>query len=44
MVGDEVLENKIRRMIFNHITKYSGVSFNTLKDIYEEDIIHILDP
>jgi predicted transcriptional regulator len=35
MVGDEVLENKIRRMVFNHITKYPGVSFNTLKDIYE---------
>ena len=33
--GDEVLENKIRRLIYNHILKYPGVSFNTLKDIYE---------
>jgi predicted transcriptional regulator len=35
VAGDEVLENKIRRMVFNHIVKYPGVSFNTLKDIYE---------
>jgi len=34
-IGDSVLENKIRRIIFNHILKYPGVSFNTLKDIYE---------
>ncbi len=33
--GDEALENKLRKMIYNHIVKYPGVSFNTLKDIYE---------
>ena len=33
--GDESLDNKTRRTIFNHIIKYPGVSFNTLKDIYE---------
>jgi predicted transcriptional regulator len=33
--GDEVLENKIRRMIFNLIAQYPGVSLNTIKDIFE---------
>jgi hypothetical protein len=28
-IGDSVLENKIRRIIYNHILKYPGVSFNT---------------
>jgi predicted transcriptional regulator len=35
VAGDDALENKIRRMLYNHITKYPGVTFNTLKDIYE---------
>lgn len=34
-IGDDALENKIRRMIYNHIAKYPGVSFNTLKEIFE---------
>jgi predicted transcriptional regulator len=33
--GDEVLENKIRRMIFNLIVEYPGVSFNVIKNIFE---------
>lgn len=35
VVGNNATENKVRRMLFNHIVKYPGVSFNTLKDIYE---------
>jgi predicted transcriptional regulator len=33
--GDDVLDNKLRRVIYNHIVKYPGVEFNTLKDIFE---------
>ncbi len=33
--GDEILENKIRRMLFNHIISYPGVSFNSLKNLLE---------
>jgi predicted transcriptional regulator len=33
--GDEILENKIRRMLYNQIISYPGVSFNTLKNIFE---------
>jgi predicted transcriptional regulator len=33
--GDVALDNKLRRMIFNHITTYPGVSFNNLKNIFE---------
>jgi predicted transcriptional regulator len=33
--GDEVLDNKIRRMILNLIIEYPGVSFNTIKNIFE---------
>ena len=33
--GDAILENKLRRMLYNHIISYPGVSFNTLKNIYE---------
>jgi predicted transcriptional regulator len=33
--GDEVLENKIRRMIFNLIVEYPGVSLNTVKNVFE---------
>ena len=33
--GDEVLENKIRRMIFNLIVEYPGVSLNTIKNVFE---------
>ena len=29
------LDNKVRRMIFNHISEYPGVSFNKLKNIFE---------
>jgi predicted transcriptional regulator len=34
-IGDEVLDNKVRRLIFNHIAEYPGVSFNKLKTIFE---------
>ena len=34
-MGDSVLENKLRRMIYNHILRYPGVSYNTLKEIFE---------
>jgi len=33
--GDEALENKIRRMIFNLIVEYPGVSSNTIKNVFE---------
>jgi predicted transcriptional regulator len=33
--GDSALENKLRRMIYNHIVTYPGVSFNNLKNIFE---------
>jgi predicted transcriptional regulator len=33
--GDEILKNKIRRMIFNLVATYPGVSFNNLKNIFE---------
>jgi len=33
--GDAILDNKLRRMLYNHIISYPGVSFNTLKNIYE---------
>ena len=33
--GEPILENKFRRMLYNHIISYPGVSFNTLKNIYE---------
>jgi predicted transcriptional regulator len=33
--GDSVLQNKIRRMIYNLIATYPGVSFNNLKNIFE---------
>jgi predicted transcriptional regulator len=32
---DKVLDNKIRRMIYNLIANYPGVPFNKLKDIFE---------
>ncbi|UCH89618.1 MAG: MarR family transcriptional regulator [Thermoplasmata archaeon] len=32
---DFALENEKRRMIFNHINAYPGVSFNILKNIFE---------
>lgn len=32
---DVVLENKIRKMVFNLIVEYPGVSFNKLKNIFE---------
>jgi predicted transcriptional regulator len=31
--GDIVLEHETRKMIFNHIIEYPGVSFNTLKKV-----------
>jgi len=33
--GDIALDNKTRRIIYNHIYAYPGVSFNTLKEIFE---------
>ena len=33
--GDKVLDNKIRRMIYNLIVNYPGVPFNKLIDIFE---------
>ncbi len=33
--GDAILENKLRRMLYNHIISYPGVSFNTMKNIFE---------
>lgn len=33
--GDKILENKIRRMIFNLIVTYPGVSFNNIMKIFE---------
>ena len=33
--GDKVLDNKIRRMIYNLIVNYPGVTFNKLIDIFE---------
>jgi len=33
--GDEILAHKLRRLIFNHISMYPGVSFNTLKNLFE---------
>lgn len=33
--ADSVLDNKTRRMIYNHILNYPGVPFNTLKNIFE---------
>ncbi|MCK5561429.1 MAG: winged helix-turn-helix transcriptional regulator [Thermoplasmata archaeon] len=33
--GDKVLENKIRRMIYNLIVIYPGVSFNNILKIFE---------
>ena len=36
MSRDKVaLENQIRKMIYKHITEYPGVSFSTLKKIYD---------
>lgn len=34
-LGDETLENKTRRMVYNHIVAYPGVSFNILKNVFE---------
>jgi predicted transcriptional regulator len=33
--GDEILENQIRRKLYNHIISYPGVSFNSLKNLHE---------
>jgi predicted transcriptional regulator len=33
--GDEVLENKIRRMVFNLISEYPGVSQGTIRNVFE---------
>jgi predicted transcriptional regulator len=33
--GEEILDNKVRRMIFNHISEYPGVSYIKLKNIFE---------
>jgi predicted transcriptional regulator len=33
--GDEKLKNKTRRLIYNYIISYPGVSFNALKNIFE---------
>jgi predicted transcriptional regulator len=33
--GEYALENEKRRMIYNHISAYPGVSFNVLKNIFE---------
>ncbi len=33
--GDKILENKIRRMIYNLIVTYPGVSFNNIMNIFE---------
>ncbi|MCK5561086.1 MAG: hypothetical protein KAJ51_10850 [Thermoplasmata archaeon] len=33
--SEVALENKIRKMIFTHIVEYPGVSFSTLKRIYD---------
>jgi len=33
--GDQILKNKIRRLIYNYIVSYPGVSFNALKNIFE---------
>jgi predicted transcriptional regulator len=33
--GDDILDNKLRRQIYNHISTYPGVSFNTLKSLFE---------
>ena len=33
--GDEILEHKLRKLIYNHVTTYPGVSFNTLKNLFE---------
>lgn len=36
MSSDKVaLENQLRKMIYNHIVEYPGVSFSTLKKIYD---------
>ena len=36
MVKEEaVFENELRKMIYNHIVSYPGVSFNTLLNIFE---------
>jgi predicted transcriptional regulator len=33
--SEVALENKIRKMIFTHILEYPGVSFSTLKKVYD---------
>jgi len=33
--GELALDNKLRKMIYNHITTYPGVSFNILKNVFE---------
>ena len=33
--GDEILNNKVRRLIYNYIVSYPGVSYNSLKTIFE---------
>ena len=33
--GDNVLENKLRKMIYNHIIAYPGVSSNILRKIFD---------
>jgi len=32
--GDQVFDHSTRKMIYNHIINYPGVSFNVLKDIF----------
>ena len=32
--GEHVLEHETRKMIYNHIQQYPGVSFNTLKNVF----------
>jgi len=33
--GELALENRLRKMIFNHITTYPGVSFKILKNVFD---------
>lgn len=33
--GDDILDNEIRKMIYNHIIAYPGVSYFTLKKVFD---------
>ncbi len=35
--GDSALDNKLRKMIYNQIVEYPGISFNKLKSIFEQN-------